>query len=122
MAGLGILIMWGGYSVMYYGITQVQGGNWGLLDLVVPGWWAKAAATPKDSQSSQASAQAAVNGVTASTVGTAQQDASASTGPTQAATGIGTGVTAPATTPTSSQPIPIWSDPLGQVAPGSYVP
>lgn len=49
MAGLGFGIAWIGYSVMYYGITQVQGGNWGFLDLLVPGrWTAAVAATPKD--------------------------------------------------------------------------
>lgn len=50
MAGLGILIAWAGYSVMYFGITQVQGGRWGFADLVVPSkWTAAVAATPKDS-------------------------------------------------------------------------
>ena len=34
---LGIGVMFMGYSLMYYGITQVRGGNWGLLDLVIPG-------------------------------------------------------------------------------------
>lgn len=50
MAGLGILIAWLGYWVGYYGITQVQGGNWGFLDLGIPGRWTPTvAATPKDS-------------------------------------------------------------------------
>ena len=50
MAGLGILVTWFGYSVLYYGITQVQGGNWGYLDLIAPGrWTAAVAATPRDS-------------------------------------------------------------------------
>jgi hypothetical protein len=49
MVGLGIIIGWGGYAVMYYGITQVQSGNWGFLDLIVPGRWTAAVAnTPKD--------------------------------------------------------------------------
>ena len=52
MAGLGIGIAWVGYSVLYYGVTQVQGGNWGLLDLMLPSRWAGAAATPTDSGSS----------------------------------------------------------------------
>jgi hypothetical protein len=50
MAGLGILIAWSGYWIAYYGVTQIQGGNWGLLDLGLPGrWTAAVAATPKDS-------------------------------------------------------------------------
>jgi hypothetical protein len=48
MAGLGIGIAWLGYWVLYYGVTQVQGGNWGFLDLGIPSRWANAAATPKD--------------------------------------------------------------------------
>ena len=49
MAGLGILIAWFGYGVMYYGITQVQSGNWGFLDLMIPGRWTPAtASTPRD--------------------------------------------------------------------------
>ncbi len=35
LLGIGVVFM--GYSLMYYGITQVRGGNWGLLDLVIPG-------------------------------------------------------------------------------------
>jgi hypothetical protein len=34
---LGIGVVFLGYSVLYYGITQVRGANWGLLDLVIPG-------------------------------------------------------------------------------------
>jgi len=49
VAGLGILVTWFGYSVLYYGVTQVQGGNWGYLDLIAPGrWTAAVAATPRD--------------------------------------------------------------------------
>jgi hypothetical protein len=48
MAGLGIGIAWLGYWVLYYGVTQVQSGNWGFLDLGIPSRWANAAATPKD--------------------------------------------------------------------------
>ena len=57
MAGLGIGIMFVGYSVMYYGMTQIGigakpgegGGNWGLLDLIVPGRWEKASGIARDS-------------------------------------------------------------------------
>lgn len=52
MAGLGIGIAWVGYSILYYGVTQVQGGNWGLLDLMLPSRWATASGTPKDGGSS----------------------------------------------------------------------
>lgn len=58
MAGLGIGIAWFGYAVFYYGFTQLQGGNWGFLDLVVPGRWANAKNTPKDSPGGQATGAA----------------------------------------------------------------
>jgi hypothetical protein len=51
MAGLGIAIAWVGYWVMYYGVTQVQGGNWGFLDLGLPSRWANAVSTPRDNGS-----------------------------------------------------------------------
>ena len=50
MAGIGLGITFIGYSLIYYGVSQINGGNWGLLDLVIPGRWDKAAATPKDGQ------------------------------------------------------------------------
>jgi hypothetical protein len=50
MAGIGLGITFVGYSLIYYGVSQIRGGNWGLLDLVIPGRWDKAAATPKDGQ------------------------------------------------------------------------
>ena len=48
MAGLGIGIAWFGYAVLYYGVTQVTGDNYGFLDLILPGRWAKAVDTPTD--------------------------------------------------------------------------
>jgi hypothetical protein len=49
VAGLGILIGWFGYSVGYYGFTQITGGNWGYLDLIVPGRWTPTVAKiPRD--------------------------------------------------------------------------
>lgn len=50
MKAVGILALYLGYWVSYYGLTQVMGGNWGFLDLGVPGhgqgdWLA----TPTDS-------------------------------------------------------------------------
>jgi drug/metabolite transporter (DMT)-like permease len=45
--GLGVTFV--GYSLVYYGLTQVQGGNWGYLDLVIPMRWNNSvAATPRD--------------------------------------------------------------------------
>jgi len=38
-SGLGILVVFLGYSTLYYGITQVRGGNWGFLDLTLPWRW-----------------------------------------------------------------------------------
>ena len=37
MLVVGLAVTFLGSSVAYYGITQVQGGNWGLFDLMVPG-------------------------------------------------------------------------------------
>ena len=48
MAGLGIFVAFAGYSVTYYGLTQIQGWNFGFLDLVIPGRWAKASGIPND--------------------------------------------------------------------------
>lgn len=45
--GGGVAVL--GYAILYYGLTQVQGGNWGFLDLVIPSRWTPTvAATPKD--------------------------------------------------------------------------
>ena len=47
--GLGVTFL--GYSVFYYGFTQLKGGNWGFLDLVLPTrWTSDKAATPLDGQ------------------------------------------------------------------------
>ena len=34
---LGFGIVFVGYSLVYYGVTQIRGGNWGLFDLMIPG-------------------------------------------------------------------------------------
>jgi hypothetical protein len=51
-SGLGVLIVFLGYSTLYYGLTQIQGGNWGFLDLTWPGRWSqtKVEEIPKDGQ------------------------------------------------------------------------
>jgi hypothetical protein len=58
MPGVGIAVLWIGYAITYYGVTQVQGGNWGLLDLVAPGRWTNSTASiPKDASSSSSAVQ-----------------------------------------------------------------
>ena len=37
MPGLGIGVLFVGYTLAYYGYTQVTGNNFGLLDLIIPG-------------------------------------------------------------------------------------
>lgn len=37
MAGLGVFIAWLGYSVAYFGVDQIRGGNNGLIALMKPG-------------------------------------------------------------------------------------
>jgi len=46
MAGLGFGITFFGYSVLYYGLTQVQGFNFGFLDLMVPSRWQAVEGSP----------------------------------------------------------------------------
>jgi hypothetical protein len=55
MVGLGLGVSFFGYWVLYYGITQVQGGNWGFLDLGLPSRAGKLASIPTDGPSSQGS-------------------------------------------------------------------
>ena len=56
MIVLGLGLTFVGYSLTYYGVSQLRGGNWGLLDLVVPGRWTKAEAIPTDSSFDTAAA------------------------------------------------------------------
>ena len=49
MLAVGSGVAFLGYAILYYGLTQVQGGNWGFLDLVITSLWTPTvAATPKD--------------------------------------------------------------------------
>ena len=48
MLVVGLTVTFIGYSVAYYGITQLQGGNWSYLDLVIPSRWADAASKARD--------------------------------------------------------------------------
>jgi hypothetical protein len=46
VVGIGVLFI--GYTITYYGLSQVRGGNWGLLDIVIPSRWESAKNTPVD--------------------------------------------------------------------------
>jgi hypothetical protein len=46
MVGVGVFVAWLGYSLFYYGLDQIRGGNNGLLSLMIPG---KYSDQPKDS-------------------------------------------------------------------------
>lgn len=47
MVGIGVVLA--GYSILYYGLSQLKGGNWSLLDLTVPSRWTiEKAALPRD--------------------------------------------------------------------------
>lgn len=48
MAIVGFGIAFAGYSLIYYGLTQVRGFNFGFLDLVIPGRFASVASNPRD--------------------------------------------------------------------------
>lgn len=49
MFGVAVGTLYVGYSLVYYGASQLRGGNWGLLDLTVPSrWTVGVAATPTD--------------------------------------------------------------------------
>jgi len=49
MLAVGLGVVFVGYSLTYYGISQLQGGNWGYWDLTIPNrWTAEKAALPKD--------------------------------------------------------------------------
>lgn len=54
-ATIGFATLLLGYSVLYYGITQVQGGNWGYFDLLLPSRWPGKAQVPRDAPSSASS-------------------------------------------------------------------
>lgn len=81
MAGLGIGIAWLGYSVLYYGVTQVQGGNWGLFDLMLPTRWAKAAGNPRDDGTSAAAKPSGNNNSPGSTTSTTKGSTPGPTAP-----------------------------------------
>ena len=53
MPALGLGIVFFGYQSLYYGITQVQGYNYGFLDLMVPSKWATVSANPPPNDKAQ---------------------------------------------------------------------
>jgi hypothetical protein len=46
MAGIGVFVLWLGYSLAFYGTDQIRGGNNGLLSLMIPGKYVE---QPRDS-------------------------------------------------------------------------
>jgi hypothetical protein len=48
MAGVSIGVVWLGYLLVYYGVTQVQGANFGILDLMLPSRASKLGTIPYD--------------------------------------------------------------------------
>jgi predicted dienelactone hydrolase len=45
---IGLGVLFAGYTVTYYGISQLRGQNLGFLDIVVPSRWLKLATGPRD--------------------------------------------------------------------------
>src|SRR5271165_453734 len=97
MAGLGIAIAWVGYSVLYYGISQIQGGNFGFLDLILPSRWPTASGTPYDNGSTLASAASPASPATTA----------AKTTPTAGATATGPLTVNPNTTTARTPGFPV---------------
>ncbi len=90
---LGFGVTFVGYSIFYYGLTQVRGGNWGLLQLMIPGKFD--ATVPNDS--------------TGNGAGNAPQGDVAGEAPAVAQTGPGQGITSgsPGAGITQTQPGPL---------------
>lgn len=51
MVGVGVLVAWAGYVLIYFGIDQMKGGNNGILDLAFPGRSSKLDTGPNDPDS-----------------------------------------------------------------------
>lgn len=68
MAGLGLGVVFVGYWVVYYGITQMRGDNYGFLDLGLPSRTKGLGSIPSDSGSSdvQKTSPSAASSTTAS--------------------------------------------------------
>lgn len=56
-ATVGLVVLFLGYSVTYYGLTQVQGGNWGYFDLLLPSRWPAKAGVARDAPQNQNASQ-----------------------------------------------------------------
>lgn len=64
LVGIGVVFI--GYSLVYYGFTQVRGDNYGFWDLILPGRFEKAAKNPKDSENTSAAISATADAISAS--------------------------------------------------------
>ena len=72
-------VLLGGYALSYYALSQLLGGNWGLLDMVVPGRWnATTQAVPRDGEK-PAKTSTTQTSYTAGTQATSSTASSAST-------------------------------------------
>lgn len=74
MAGLGIVLAWFGYSVFYYGLNTVTGGNESFMSLIWPGRYAP---VPRDSGAAQAASAATSTQIQQSRASTATLPAGA---------------------------------------------
>jgi hypothetical protein len=59
MLGVGVFVVWVGYSLAFYGIDQIRGGNNGLLSLMIPGKYTNQRTDAGSSQSAVAEADSA---------------------------------------------------------------
>lgn len=89
MLGVGFFVVWIGYSLGYYGVDQVRGGNNGLLSLMIPGKYTN---QPTDKGSST-SAIASADSAAAVALQKLQASQTASSTGQAGAGGAGTGVT-----------------------------
>lgn len=85
MPAVALALMWLGYSVTYYGITQVRGNNYGLLDLMLPGRWSLVRQAPPPNDRGDVPGAAATSSTTVDTSSTTNPEG-AVTAPTAGAT------------------------------------
>lgn len=94
---LGFGIVFVGYSLVYYGVTQIRGGNWGLFDLMIPGKFDGSIPTDSGGTGSGGIPQPIVtpnpSGVGATQLAPGQSSPTLATGPQYS--GPGGGVTQP---------------------------
>ena len=66
MGALGLVMLWFGYWVAYYGFDQIDGGNNSFMSLGIPGKYTNA---PKDSASSSGSGSGQPGGLASAALG-----------------------------------------------------